>query len=277
MANLNSIGGREGIYQLSSGADRAYSVVCEGQPVCHLILLPVFDALRCWKANIWGEERVFLSPAALLFDGDTLRLRATQVSDLWFGVYPAPPLALCCPDDSRTGINQGPFSYFHLAHPEADCPVEVHRLQPAGLARAVREVSFGENGVAQAPGDADFEQAEIWQVDFPEGLPAGAVEVRLRVDYTGDAARATLNGELVSDDFYAGRPWEIALRRLDPQALAGGLVLKFLPLRRDAPIYLPGDWRSAAGEDDSLLEVREIRAEVEYEVAVSAEEDPAGD
>ena len=34
-------------------------------------------------------------------------------------------------------------------------------------------------------------------------------------------------GELVADDFYHGRLWEIGLRRLDPQALAGGLALKF--------------------------------------------------
>lgn len=274
MANLNPIAGRAGVYQLSSGADRMYTVACGDEPVCRLILLSAFDALRCWKARIWGAERIFLSPAALLFDGGTLRLRASQVADLWFGVYPAPSLPLRSQGSLLAGINQGPFALFHLFQPDMDCPVAAHLLQPAGPARVV---PLGPAGVAQAPGDADFEQAEVWQVDFPAYLPDGAAEVRLRVDYSGDAARAYLGGELIADDFreayppvHAGRPWEIALRRLDPHALAGGLVLKFLPLRRDAPIYLPGDWRSAASEDGPLLEVREIRAEIEYEAAVSA-------
>ena len=269
MANLNPIQGRVGIYQLSSGADRLYTVACGGQPVCRLILLSVFDALRCWKMPIWGAERIFLSPAALLFDGETLRLRAAQVSDLWFGVYPAPPAPLRCQDNPLAGINQGPFTLFHISQPELSCPVAAHPLQSAGPARAV---PLGAYGVAQAPGDADFELAETWQVNFPEGLPAGAAEVRLQVDYTGDAARAYLGGELVADDFYCGRPWKIGLRHLDSQALAGGLILQFLPLRRDAPIYLPGDWRSTIEEGGSLLAVRQIRAEVEYEAAVSTGE-----
>jgi beta-galactosidase len=155
-----------------------------------------------------------------------------------------------------------------------NCPVAARRLQEAGPPRMV---SIGSPaGVAQAPGDADFEQAEIWQVDLPEGLPAGAAEIRLQIDYTGDAARATLGGELIADDFYAGRPWEINLRCLDPQVLARGLVLKFLPLRLDAPIYLPGDWRLAAGPGDPLLSVCEMRAVVDFEAAVSAGDVPGG-
>ena len=269
LANLNPIADRAGVYQLSSGADRMYTVTRGGQPVCNLILLSVFDALRCWKARLWGAERIFLSPAALLFEEETLRLRTDQVSDLWFGIYPAPSAPLRCQDAPLAGINQGPFAFFHLPQPDVVCPIAVRQLQPPG---AVRVVSLGPAGVAQAPGDADFEQAESWLVEFPEGLPANAAEVRLQVDYTGDAARATLGGELVSDDFYAGRPWEIGLRHLDPHSLAGGLVLKFLPLRRDAPIYLPGDWRTADGPEDALLSVGEIRAVVEVEVAVSTGE-----
>ena len=293
MANLNPMAGRVGIYQLSSGADRVYTVACAGRPVCRLILLSVFDALRCWKARIWGAERIFLSPAALLFDGETLRLRAAQVSDLWFGVYPAPPMPMRGQDGPLAGINQGPFTLFHIPQPDTaltggipqgyplgqgvNCPVAAHQLQPAGPARMVPINSaplgpWAPGSVAQAPGDADFELAEAWQVSFPEGLPAGAVEVRLQVDYSGDAARAILGSELVADDFYCGRPWEIGLRHLDPQALAEGLVLQFLPLRRDAPIYLPGDWRATIEEGGSLLEVRQIRAEVEYEAVVSAGE-----
>ena len=41
-----------------------------------------------------------------------------------------------------------------------------------------------------SPGAADFEPAEVWQVDFPGPFPEDATRIRLQVDYSGDAARA---------------------------------------------------------------------------------------
>ena len=103
---------------------------------------------------------------------------------------------------------------------------------------------------------------------FAPATAEGVAELRVVVDYSGDGARAYLGDELVADDFYFGRPWEVGLRCLAPAVLARGLTLRFLPLRCDAPISLPGEWRAAMGKAQSFLEVREIRAEVEYRVEV---------
>jgi hypothetical protein len=50
----------------------------------------------------------------------------------------------------------------------------------------------------------------------------------------GDVARVTLNGELLTDDFYNGNVLEVGLRRHAPEVLAGDLRIAILPLRRDA-------------------------------------------
>jgi beta-galactosidase len=217
-----------GVYSLTPGSDHIYDLLRGDQPIARILLLTPAESLQCWKVTTAGRERIVLSAATLLCDGERLRLRAERQEQA----------------ESK--------------HPEP----AYRRLQAAGPARTV---PLGAAGVAQAPGGADFDAAEVWQVDFPAGLLDGAVEARLVVDYVGDAARAYLGDELVADDFYYGRPWEIGLSCLGPAVLAQGLTLRFLPLRRDAPLYLPGDWR-AAMEGDSVLEVRGMRVEFEVEV-----------
>ena len=66
-----------------------------------------------------------------------------------------------------------------------------------------------------------------------------------------------------------GRPFEIGLRRYGPAAFQEGLVLKILPLRETAPIYLTdpsklkyGDNHTALSLDGvEVIETREVRLE----------------
>ena len=87
------------------------------------------------------------------------------------------------------------------------------------------------------PEDADFDQAAVWRVKLPAGIYADR-DLRLRIHYTGDVARAYLGDHLLTDDFYNGRPFEIGLSRYGPALFQEGLLLKILPLREDAPVYL---------------------------------------
>jgi hypothetical protein len=85
--------------------------------------------------------------------------------------------------------------------------------------------------------------------------------------YTGDVARAYHGEKLLDDDFYHARPFEIGLRRYGPAVYIDGLVLKILPLREDAPIYITD--RSHLKFDNNhialnldgvdIIETREVR------------------
>jgi hypothetical protein len=119
--------------------------------------------------------------------------------------------------------------------------------------------------MAMQPEDADFAQAAVWRVKLPAGVAASR-DLRLRVRYTGDVIRAYLGGKLLDDDFYNGRPFEIGLRRYGPSIYQDGLLLKVLPLREDAPIYITD--RSRLKFDDThtalslegvdVIETREV-------------------
>ncbi|GAA3785686.1 hypothetical protein GCM10022403_020570 [Streptomyces coacervatus] len=116
--------------------------------------------------------------------------------------------------------------------------VSVALVRPAGAAPAT---VTGVLDRASAPADKYFDTvAAEYRVDVPSDLPAGTI---LRVRWTGDVARAYVADTLVADQFYSGRVWDIGLDRLPP----GPLRLSVLPLAADAPVYLPGRAREAAG------------------------------
>jgi hypothetical protein len=134
--------------------------------------------------------------------------------------------------------------------------VKMEIVQPAGPAREV-PLSGGKSHVAIAPGDADFTNAAVWKIK----LPADAVKqssALLRIRYVGDVARLTLNGKLIADNFYAGRTFDLGLKRYGAEIFSGDLRLEILPLRKDAPIYIePKDRPDFAGKE-TVLELKAV-------------------
>ncbi len=133
--------------------------------------------------------------------------------------------------------------------------VKLIPLQPAGLAR-----DFAPDiRKPVAPADTDFTNAATWGLTLPAGLDLHQNPL-LRLHYTGDVARLTLNGRLIADNFYSGRTFDLGLKRYAPEILTGDLQLQILPLRRDAPIYLTDEARTALGTAPSVAALQ--RAEI---------------
>jgi beta-galactosidase len=232
----------------------------QGQTV-RLLLLSQEQARQCWKAEMWGQERLFLSPADLIFDGDSLTLHARRPGDFWFSVYPVPAHSL-----NVRGKVEGVFNRYELPVAGRNIALEIHKVKAAGPAR---RVNIGPLGVAQAPEEADFEAAETWEIQLPEYALEGLQELFLCLDYVGDVGRLYLDGRLMADDFYNGKAWEIGLKRFAPQVLEKKLVLKILPLHKDAPIYIAPEYRPDFNHADEALELRGVRLEGKYERQVT--------
>ena len=206
-----------------------------------IILLDEAAAQGFWKGEWQGQERLFLTRATLLLDGSVLRLRAESTEDLSVGILPA-PASLTDGGGNVPAKDDGLFRRFSpRIAPVAGLQAVIEQVQPAGPARAIPiapSVPSRRQGMAMQPEDADFAQAAVWRVKLPAGVDAGR-DLRLRVRYTGDVIRAYHGDQLLTDDFYSSRPLEIGLRRYGPAVYQDGVTLKILPLRRDAPIYLP--------------------------------------
>ena len=82
--------------------------------------------------------------------------------------------------------------------------------------------------------------------------------------YQGDVARLYAGNRLITDDFYHGVPWEIGLRSIPRADLERGLVLKILPLRAHAPIYVGGAGLPAIPEAGQVAKLTGVRVVPEY-------------
>jgi hypothetical protein len=234
-----------------------------------IILLDEAAAFKFWKGEWQGQERLFLTRANLLLDGSTLRLRWESPEDCSVAILPAPSSLT----DGRNKVpakEDGLFRRFSpRVAPVASAQAAVEPVQSAGPVRTIPiapSIPARRQGMAMQPVDADFAQAAVWRVKLPAGVDAGR-DLRLRVRYTGDVIRAYHGDKLVADDFYHARPFEIGLRRHGPAVYQDGLVLKILPLREDAPIFITdrsqlqfdGNHTALTLDGVDVIETREVR------------------
>ena len=128
------------------------------------------------------------------------------------------------------------------AHPDIaiKAPI-INKVKEAG---ALRPITMGVNKAAEEPLDEDFEQAAVYTIDLPEAPVEGRL---LNIDYRGDVARLYVNGQLIDDNFYYGRPFQYALWRL-PKGCCQ-LELRILPLQKDMPVYFPREADTTPGEE----------------------------
>jgi hypothetical protein len=79
-----------------------------------------------------------------------------------------------------------------------------------------------------------------------------------------------LDGRLITDDFYNGKPFDIGLRRAAPEILTGDLRIEILPLRKDAPIYLAKEARPDFANRSSIVSLNRIEILPRYQIELDA-------
>jgi hypothetical protein len=246
---------------------RAALQIATKEGTLQIVLLSQEDSLALWKGQWQGRDRVFLTRAGLVLEGDKLRLTSAERDDLRVGVLPAPGAVAASGELVRPKAN-GVFQVFSPKRPKATSMKPAFELvQAAGPAR---EIPLGKisQPVAAAPEEADFAKAGVWKIKLPENIDLGLDPI-LRLSYVGDVARVSLNGKLLTDEFYNGHKFDVGLRRYAPDILTGDLRVAILPLRKGAPIYLAEEAKPRFGETNSVVELRGIEFVPRYQVELT--------
>jgi hypothetical protein len=228
-----------------------------------IVILTRAQALHIAKARLGGRERLAVSEAAMVFDDTRIHLSASIPADLAVELFPALP---------RPGAEfreAGADGIFRRYVPSGEIPgkapaIRVSPIQAAGPSLPSKINTEPRRRVAMEPGDGDFGRAAVWRLSFPDGAPAPADRVPLRIAYEGDVARLYAGDRFADDNFYKGPPWEIGLWRFTPRELAAGLVLKILPLRRDTPLFLERSARAAFPPSGDVLRLKAVTLAPEY-------------
>jgi beta-galactosidase len=236
--------------------------------VVQVVLLSDADSLALWKGSYQGRDRVFLTRAGLVLDGDVARMNSGDLSELTLGICPAPA---GIPGGSTDGI----FTRYSPTAPTAySASPGIEMVRTAGPAREIPLGTIAEPEAAE-PGDADFASAAVWRIKIPADVDMARNPI-LRIHYVGDVARFTLNGRLLVDDFYNGGSFDLGLRRYAPDIVSGELRIAILPLRRDAVagkrqrIFVAESARPDFGNSDAVAAIDSARIIPSYQVEISA-------
>jgi len=255
------------IQGIKTGTDVAIRMRTRDGKRVTIILLDREQSLTCYKAELHGQARIFLTPALPLITDSEIRLQSTDARNLHIAVLPAIPLATA--DGATQSHQDGVFQRFSASVPQTrEHAVKCVKIQAAGPAR---QVAMGSQGVAEPPPDDEFENAEIWRIELSLETDA---DLYLRVHYAGDIARLYLDDVLIADNFFNGNAFEAGLRRFAPEIYSGKLLLKILPLAADAPIYMQEDAKSklCASHGKDLLNSVEVVERCEARFLVAAAE-----
>ena len=123
------------------------------------------------------------------------------------------------------------------------------KIKEAGLLRTIKK---GSAKVAEAPAEADWEQAAVYRITVP-GEALTKRRPLLSISYQGDCARLYADGKLVADNFQYGRPFLYGLWRLSEGVTQ--LELLILPMQPDAPVYYPREADKTPGESVNAVTI----------------------
>jgi hypothetical protein len=193
-------------------------------------------------------------------------LRSAGEPHIRAAVYPplttAPTASTVVKTDGRDGL----FQVLDATLPAINVAVAVTPLRAAQAARPIR--IGGNANAAVQPDPEAFGASAAWQLDVAAaGKTKDVDSLLLDVDFTGDVARLFDGTRMVDDWYYNGQRWQFDLGNL-PAKRQGPLTLTVLPLRADAPIYLPREHRPDFGGKPQLAELHAAKVVPVYRVEI---------
>ncbi|KDN78043.1 beta-galactosidase [Streptomyces olindensis] len=228
-----------------------------------LLVLSEADALQAQCVRLAGADRLVLCDEPVLADGEELRIH-TQRTSLELAVLGSVDEVAALKGAGLSAPHtDGVFTRWTLT-PAAD-GVTVSACRPAvECVRAEAVVpparTGGSHNRASAPLDTDFDDAAVYRITVPPAALEADGEVLLRLSYTGDVARAYINGQLVADHFWYGPAWEIGLRRFADAVAEHGVEIRVLPLAPDSKVYVDATVREGleAARERAAVDAAEL-------------------
>ncbi|WP_321437460.1 beta-galactosidase [uncultured Bacteroides sp.] len=261
-------GGRICFADVKPGIDAAIRLRDAGGRQINIVLLSDAASQTCWKAELAGKERLFLSGSGLTCDGNRLLLDAKTTDKAFVSIYPATQ-KLSMNGVVLKGSRDGMFTCYEINRPEVrPLAVSLKLVKEAGVAR---KIEMGKAKVAMQPEDSDFEKgAAVWNVELPEHIDSQR-DLYLCIPYVGDVARIYLGNKLLTDNFYNGKPFELGLKRYASDIYSKELTISILPLSKDAPIYLPKQaWPDFKGTE-SIVTLPKVNVYEKQQIVLVAE------
>jgi hypothetical protein len=297
-AQVSTAGGHTLITGVQPGAGAAITVQREGKRPLTIVVLTPEQAQQLSVVQLAGQRRLLLSADQAYVDGKVLQLRSVGDSKFRFAVYPAlgntpkasstgaawstRPGAKASTAPSNAGAyaagdaqattvalraagNDGIFQAFEATLPARELKASITQTRAAQEAAPI--VIGGGAKSAIQPLPENFKAAGAWQINVPREQLTGLDDALLQIDFVGDIGRLYSGTRMLDDWYYSGYQWQFGLRQ-QAALLDQPLTVSVLPLRADAPIYLPKEARPDFGGARQMASVRGVTVIPVYQLSI---------
>ncbi|WP_338769095.1 beta-galactosidase [Massilia sp. METH4] len=252
------------------GTARALTIRRAGAKPVHVLVLSAEQARQLAIGELAGQRRLVLSGQQAWFEGGRLHLRSVDNNAMRFAVYPALGKAPKASHALRAQGSDGVFQAYEATLPAVR---RAATATPLREARAVPPVVKG--GLAKAaiqPIPEAWRNAATWRINVPRAALKNVDalqhldDVLLQIDFTGDIGRLFDGTRLADDWYYSGYGWQAGLKAL---AVEKELTLAVLPLRADAPVYIPKEARPEFGKEAQIARLNKVSLVPVYKLTVT--------
>jgi beta-galactosidase len=254
-------GGRLVFDRVEPGTGAVLRIERPGARAVSVMLLTQQQVRELSIGELGGMRRMVLSAQQAYFENGALQLRSAGDSHFRAAVYP--PLATGA---LRPAARDGLFQVFEAQQAPRQLEARLTPLRAAGKAPAI--ASGGHSKGALQPKPESWRTAAAWSVQLPAGQLEGLDDALVRIDFVGDAGRLLAGTRMLDDWYYSGYGWEIGMKQLGDFAKEP-LTVSVLPLRADAPIYLPKEARPDFGGQAQVAQLRKVSVTPVYKWTIA--------
>jgi len=249
---------------IQPGPRAALTIARPGKPKITVLVLTPEQARQLSIGDVGGQRRLVLSEQQVFFADKRIEVRSPGVD----------------PDANRFKLSVYPA----LPHPKAAAALQLHEdgmfqtieaavaqehvtatLKPVRAALSAAPVARGGAAqVAMQPMPEQFKAAAAWEIALSAH---DNLDAYLQIDFTGDVARLFSGTRLIDDWYYNGQHWQVGTDALAQDGKP--LTLTILPLRADAPIYLPREHRPDFAGQAQLATLDRVAVVPVYHLSIS--------
>lgn len=220
-----------------------FTISLHGKNKTKVLVLPKSLALQSYMVTLNGKKHLMFSDAVILQDNHSFTLLMDGKNTYQLSIYPAVNLSPTIDIGTVTKASDDKvFSAYNISYPE--------------IKYTPKTKSIGQ---------------KKWVVDLPTWNPQ-LNDLYLTIDYTGDTGMGFLNGELVTDEFYKGIPWQIGLRNFLPNSTAKEMVFYFRPMYKDATYLIDLQPYPSSipdfGKSNSYLKINNATFTAQYKTTI---------
>ena len=301
-AHIASTGVHTLVTGVQPGTGAAVTVQRDGKRPLTIVVLTPEQSQQLSVVQLAGQRRLLLSADQAYVDGNALQMRSVGDSKFRFAVYPAlqstpkatstgaawnakpaakPGALLALPSNAgayaatdaqaatvalRAAGNDGIFQAFEATLPSHALTATVTQIRNPQEAAPI--VIGGGAKSAIQPLPESFKAAGAWQINVPREQLKGLDDALLQIDFVGDIGRLYSGVRMLDDWYYSGYQWQVGLKQ-QAALLDQPLTVAVLPLRADAPIYLPKEARPDFGGAKQMATVRGVTVIPVYQLRIN--------